>query len=298
MGNISCSTDFSNITNTGCEARYGQIIAPWFDEDSAGLTFANADLEASWETKINAARGGRMFVVNPTRAIDATRELEDDVFLEGNTALRKKVRDGKIKFVFEYTDLTTCQAQNLKSFDGADMYAWFITANDAIMCSKTSTNAIPVQVEVFVSNLIPQENSDDAWRVKVYVDIIQTKDIFTYAINAADLSTPWYPSKKVGIKDLTLTEDSSSTTEVVISVTGTCNTSDLITDLSTTVNQDFVVKDSTGATVNQTGIVRSGNVYTITVAQLAGTYTATLANQPTMTTKGYEASNILTYTTA
>lgn len=297
MANITCSTGFANITNTGCEANYGQVVGVWLDEDSAGVTYANALLEATWTTKINAARGARMFVINPTRAIDATRDFEDDVFLEGNTALRKKVRDGKIKFTFEYVGLTLCQANNLKTFDGGDLYAYFITANDVIMGGDSGTNLTPVQVETFVSNPIPQENSDDEWRVKFYVDIIPTKDYFKYAASAIDAAVPWNPSQTVGIKDLTLAEVSSSTSQVVVSVTGTCNIADLITDLSTTADQDFIIKDSTGATVSQSSITRSGNEYTILATLTTGTYTITLVNQPGMTTKGYEASNTLTFTT-
>lgn len=288
MDVLQCGSSVNNVTQFDCRALYGAINAVMLSPVEIEMTYANALLESTFTALINATAASRTYIM--PLADDAIRNQEDAVIREGNLSNRRKGRDGRIDFVLEYHDQRDCVWSKLKSFDNQRMYGLFTTENEAIIGGDDGTNLIGVPCDVFVSDPIPPENKDDVWKVLVHVYLIETVGNFAKAVLPNDstynTSTKWRPSNLKGIVDVVITEVSAAAGSVVVDLTGACDGRE-ITGL---VAADFSV---TGLA----SLTSSGNTYTLSpTTTFTSPLTVTLANQPAMTTKGYENQTALTVT--
>ncbi len=289
MSAQNCATNLGNNSKTNCTLSAGQVVGMWLDELETGVSFANAELQDTWTTKINATRGSRMFVLTPNMPDDATRNVEESVIRVGSTGKRRKARNGKADYVFGFGEPTDCQIAYLKSFDGAKGYAYFITKNEMIKAGDNGTNLIPQEVEIYVDEVMSPESEDEIWMLNVRVFITPTSDYFTKTIAPYNATIPWRVTQIDGIKDVTLDVVSSSagSTNVVVDVVGTCDQEEII-DLVTPA--DFIIENvSTGALIVPTVLARVGNTYTLTASVVVATdYYIYRKTADEATDKGYE----------
>jgi hypothetical protein len=220
---------------------------------------------------------------------------------EGNTGRSFKVRDGYAKYELVFDNLTFCQMQRLKTFDGLNCYAYAITKNESIIAGDSGTNIVPFEVDIYVGEPISPENKDGFWTIKMYINIVQTNGYFAYVINPYDqVSNPWRPSQLEGIETVEINVISSDISDktVIFDVTSICDASEINTLLT---HGDFLVEVvSTGADLTTASITQVGNRYTL-IMDVGTPLTAvphyiSLKNQPTMTVKGYETEVFETFT--
>jgi len=286
---LNCGSSIKNMTAFQCEARYGAVDAVYLSlEEKSDITYANALVKATWTTNINEADATRLYIF--PSASDAIRNQEDPVFFEGNLSKRRKVRDGRVDFAFEYHDQRDCVWSVAKSFNGQRMYAFFQTENEAIIGGDDGTNLLNVPVDVYVSEPIPPENKDGFWKVILYVYLVETEGNFAKAVLPNDSTyntgTLWKASSLNGIVDCLLTAGAASAASVVFTVTGSCDAR----EVAGLVLADFTI---TGAA----SMSNVGNVYTVLpTTTFTSPLVITAKNQPTMTTKGYEFAAALTVT--
>lgn len=286
----NCTVDLNNLSKTLCEANYGQIKQLWLDQSQTGLTFANAMLEAQWTAKIYATAASRMFVLNPTEAIQIDATTAEATFKEGNTGKRKKIRNGYLDIMFRYDGLTVCQMNKLQELDGLNLYAYVITEKNVIIGGTTSTNIIPVPVEIFVSDAIPPVDNNDDWGINVYVRFTNTSGNFGKAIEP----TAFNPKDLDGIINVEITFVSSDVSDkkVIFTVVRECDGTE-VSDL-TTATDVVVTLVSTGAALTSATMTNVGNTYTLLVD--AGTpltefpYYLSLKPAATATQKKYETT--------
>ena len=291
---INCVVDIDNISRADCKAKYGQIIGVFLESDNTGMTFANSLLEATWTAKINAAIGSRLYIPSlNSMPSDAVRNVEEPVFKTGNTGKKIKSRDGKVDYKFTFDLVTLEQAERINSLDSFRGYAYFVAKNGVIIGSKTSTNLIPVEVDVFTSEIMSPENEDGFWSIDVYVNIVPTSGYFTKAI----IPTAFNPLDFQGIKDIDVTVISSSAaSKTVVFDVVTTQDGTPVSDLATAT--DFrVALASSDVAVTSNSITNVGNRYTLVLsAATVAAYTIKLINQPSMTVKGYEQQTATNFT--
>lgn len=295
---ISCGSGVSNVTNFNCNTRYGMINAFWLSKAQTTLSYANALLQALWITKINEAESTRVFIF--PGADDVTIVNDGIKFKETNVSKRSLVRQGIDDFTFDYYNQKDCVWNIFKTFNGQEMYAFMLTEKGVILGADNGTSLVAVPCEVIVSEPMPPVNKDEPWKISIYIRLSNTEGNYARAVAPNDSTyntgTLWNPSALEGIIDVTLTEvGSSSTTVIVVDITGACDGREIDAPL---VTADFQVYDVSGAAYEVVTVTNSGNRYTITGTFTAGDYIITLKNQPTMTTKGYEYQSSLTVTTS
>ena len=284
MGNLVCEVNTKNIPGLKqCVATYGVINGAWiFPLDFTGETFADMLLEATATTNINAISADRMFILGG--ANEMTTNVNEANFLETNVSEKVRTRKELLEIDLEFFNLKDCLWAKLQSLDNQKRQVMFITEGEAIMTSDNGTNALGAVCKIYVSNAKPPENKDDVWRIRVKFELVDDIGNFTKAfLPNEQTSGSWKPSSKEGIVDVTIVDNGSAVNSLVVDVTGDCDGRE-ITGL---VTADFVVTDAAGNTESVT-VTAVGNTYTLAGILAADTYTVTLANQPTMTTKGYE----------
>jgi len=293
-----CNYDIQNLSKALCSEDYGQIRALWFDQNSTGVTFANAILAATWAGKIYAIPENKMFILNPTKNFQIVPTNAEPTFREYNNGRRVKVREGYLDLLCTYEKLSTAEMNKLQSLDGAELYAYTITENGYIMGEKSATNLKPVLVEIFVSDPIPAPDNSNLWSINVYVRYLKASlGKFGIALEP----TAFEPTELTGIINVTLTAVSADvSSDVFIFTAASAEDGVPISDISTAGDIEvFLV--STDVALTCDALSNVGNVYTAKFD--AGTpltefpYAVRLKSPATATQKKYETpadSNAIT----
>lgn len=250
MSVLNCVSSLKNISKTQCEALIGQIVGLWLDQSETGVSLTNALLQATWTTKIRATSTDRMYVLYPDTVHNVIRNKEEALFVEGNTKDRRKVRDGKLTFQFEFVNLSFCLMNRLKSFDGFAGFAYFITKNEAIIGSGSSTQLQPVEINMYVNEPVPPETSDDLWKITVDITVVPESGYFRYSVLPYEQTTgAWRPSTVQGITGVELSSITADISDKVIHfyAKSVCDDTEIIS--LTTASQWEVKLQSTGADI-------------------------------------------------
>lgn len=259
---MSCQ-NISNISKSQCYKDYGQVVGVWLDRDDTGVTLANALLEATWTAKIKAAQDTRMYVLNPKRPHEVTRNVAEPVIATGNTGDRIQIRSGNADYTFTWAGLSLEKAAEIKSLNGGTFYTYFLTSKEWILGGGTSTQLEPVECQIFVSEYKTAETQDTPGTLSVNLFIVPTEDYFVNAVapNQQD-SGNWKPSQVNGIRNVVLTVISSDVSDktVIFDVNDTDGN-----EVSTIVTySNFLVElTSTGADATLVSISNVGNRYTL-----------------------------------
>lgn len=282
---MSCGTVTSrqNIALADKKTVYGVIVGMFLSETPFSFTDVDtAKLEASWDTEINKAAFERVFVLNH---VDLTEpDNQDDVlFVLPNSNTNIKISDGARNVKFTWHALPSCLMNKLRTFNEIIAYACFIHEKNYISGDlDSSLQFIPIEVRLRAENPKLTGGRDAPDTISVNLEIVDPDRLLREVIE------PSFDAKsKDGIIDVTLTEVSSSSTEIVVSVKTECDCSEVIG----LVTGDFDVSSTSTVVDNEDGTYTLSGTYT-------GTVTVTLANQPTMTTKGYETGDTLSTTIA
>jgi len=249
---------------------------------------ATAETEATWDTLINSATAGRMYVIKALKNVEW--DNEETPMVEGNTKRRKKSRAGHRRVIGEVWDLTRQEVADYKLFDGGTLYVFDVTENgDVLGASSDGTKYTPMKVKFHIDNEMPPNGVDELWRLQVHVDYLEPSSAWEKQFNPSDLSaSAWKAKDKDGILDVFFTEVSAASGSVVIDINGLIDNRE--------VDVDFVAADFTSTIGAITSVSHVGNVYTLTPTTTFATGTLQFAGQPAMTTTGYETRTALSIT--
>jgi hypothetical protein len=292
MAELNCTSDISNISRLNCGVNYGFVWAyGLIPVKSEIATSTAALLQATWTTLLNLAKTDRMFFLSDPHAVEPT--TDDPVFKEYNTRKREQTQAGNIRDKFTFANLPRCKADALKTLNGKTMYAYEFTDKGFIIAgSSDGTKITPCEVEISVNNERRAAGVEELWEMDVFIDFIDPDETAKKAI-APHLQTTgaWQIKDLDGILDVEITINTTLTnaTTLVVDLTALCDGREVTADFLAT---DFVVTNvASGTAVVPTLITRSGNTYTISVAQPAGTWQVKLKDQPDNSINGYESAN-------
>ncbi len=298
-----CSTTKKNTGAPDCSAKYGFPVGGILTPRGTQIaTKVLVQTEATWTALTNAALSTRSFPINPgldnLKAVEPTND--DPVFVEGLNGTQFKARDGNRRLKFIYSDMPDCWLDGPGSLENSKWDIWLIMSNDYIRSwSPDGTNRQGYKCKVHAGNRILAANGEETEDYDFYIDLIDPSKLRTApkADECTESTGDFYATELDGLIDCDITEVTvTSTTSVTIDVKTECGEN----GVPGLVTADFVILSSalvdTTLTAAESATVPGRYVLTATMA--AGTWTANLRNQPTMTTKGYESNSALTFTTA
>lgn len=296
---LACGSNQSNTGDKQCVENF-QIIEKFvITSDSFEFaTQAAAETLANWTTGINAAAGSRIY---PFPQIleqeDISEETQYQTFTTGK---QKKIREGKRGYRF-LVQVPLCVHQALRTFNGGNWRIILIDSNGRVI--GTSPNGAKFKgfkvVTFEVEKMkIPAGDATVSTPIMVMLQDTTEFDDFGASFRPADLTVSWNALDLDGLQDVILTE----------SVTDACDASGGTIDVSTTcdgvpvtglVTGDWVLVDDAAGAETVTGCTDNADgTYTLTWTVAADGYILTLKQPVSMTTKGYDVSNTITFTIA
>jgi hypothetical protein len=267
----------------------GMVIVPQggeFANEAAALVLAN------WNKNVNAVRQSIFY---PLPKFDNFENTQDDpIFYEGDTE-RIDVRSGNIRFVGTYANLSLCYQKMLKSFNGGDWYAYFITQGGYILGkSNDGVKFQPFKIKFYADNQKFPANNGELYMTKVFVDITNPDEWGTKGMEVKP--TAFDAATLEGLTNVTLTLVSSSSTSAVVTIADNCEGA----AISGLVVGDFILTDDVLGAESITSVTESSTTegsYTFAWSTLgADDYILNLKAPSAQTTKGYESTAAVTFT--
>ena len=300
MAELNCDSSLVNSGSPECDQRPGQVIGYVLTPTDAEIAdVATAILEATWTTGTNLAEASRWYpIIFDKYRTDSTPTDDEPVLYEGNMANRRvKTRDGNNRDIITFSNMPKCLVKALKSYDRQKWKAYRITENKHIQgTSAAGTKLEPLTIKFFAGQHVKPASADEPWKMSYYIDLVDPNE--WDKLGQWAIPTAFDPRELEGIKDVVLTLVSASTTEIVVDVTGYCDSvgfASLVTaDWTLTIN-------STGAPVSISSCTESTS--TTGCFTLAGTFTTVLHDldleqQPDSTTKNVESTGSIAVTPA
>lgn len=293
---IGCA---ANAKNTGinqlCQdigAIVGFMVCPW---DYTVDTIANAKLQATWTTAIQADAGSRIYPFPPIFLHEDNSE--ETTFQEG--ALGSIfVRDGKVQWSFTI-ETSRLKHEALKSHTNSKVSIVFIDQQGRLQGVRNANQEfLAINQQRFTVENIKPNNGTEGTTSMVSMVFDDTEQFQTMPATVI----PSFNAKGLeGLIDVELTESGSSTGSLVTIDAQILQSGTSVLGLSDTVDEDWQVLDSTGTAETPNTITDNGDgtySFAFTVALTAGDYTFNLKTPATMTTTGYESTGAVTVTIA
>ncbi len=291
---LNCASNFGNTGVPLCYEDFGLdrklILVP---PGSEFATSAEPIVLANWTTNINATTSDRWYPYPAN--VDIEDNSEDDVF-EESALSTDFVKDGKKRLRYKLEAIPLGLHQQLRTHNSGK-WSCFIATDEGYIKGRTVAGT---KFESIPCTLLHVEK-----QTSVTGDALQR----TYVVLEFDASdwddrgawvkpTAFDPVSDLnGILDVEVYEVTSLTTDITFGVKGLYDSQEI-----TGLGYADLVLDATLASEDDGTITdNSDGTYTLTATAppfTTGARTITLANQPSMTTKGYEASNTLSITVA
>lgn len=284
---LSCVGNGGNTGAQKCQEDFGRdelflLVDSTFEID----TFANAMLEATYITAINAAVAERMYPL--FIHFNAEFENEDRIPAEGWAGKSMTVRAGKRKGTYTFEEISFYNHKELRKHNGRTGLAIYkVTSGGYIKgWSKDGIKLLPFPLDDFFVN----DRSDDDGA---------NKDLTSVFIEEADGSkwnddgfyvkpTAFDPLLLDGIKDCSVTIASETATSGVLTINGASDQIGIIGLLGANFR---LYADSAPETslVVTLGTDNGDGTYDVTWTSISGAHTITLFAQP-IGTSGFMAS--------
>ena len=295
---LDCSSSLINVSSPGCNIKYGVItgliVVPVATEIA---TEAAAMLEATYTTLINLIEGSRGYVINfPTSYLNTVLPTQEDPVTEDTpiAGVRVFTGDGAKRLNINYSNLPKCTIKALRSLNNQNWEVFLITSENYILAYSEAGTIFRGFSGVFhAGNELPGENNTTSRKYPIMFDFKKPGQWDDNGIWAKP--TAFELEDLDGIKNVTITEVSASTSAIVVDIKTACGA----TGVTGMVTGDmYLVLDSSG------GQVATTSTESTTVAgrySLAGTFseaahTFKTKDQPDATTKGYETPTSLAIT--
>lgn len=289
---LNCTTSWGNTGKKTCKEDFGYVARIIITPDDWSIdTAANAILEATWTTAINADIADRIYPLQIFFSLE--EDSEETIYIDGVGGQKIKVRDG-VDSLKGLVDLPLCLHQAYRTHNGRNLKAIRVTSNGYIQgTSSDDTKFEPMSLSLFeVEKQTGAGNGDN-------VPMTPVKVIFSDPTEWNDRGvwvkpTAFNPLTALdGLQDVTLTCTSPTVSGCVLTVTTTCDN----VGVDGLVKEDFVLTDDAGGAETITTLTGLGNgVYTIAATLGADGYILTMKDPADATTKGYEATSTATFT--
>lgn len=281
---LTCGTNAGNTGLQNCNENFGQwenflLVNQGFEID----TQANALLEATYITAINAAKATRMYPLfeNFNMEIDQ----EERVAEEGMAGKTETVREGKDRGTFIFRNIPFYNHKELRKHNNRTGLAVYIITSQGYILGRSVDGAkfLPLTLSDFYAgkrNISDGSNIDKSNVLIEFADAKQWNDDGVYV-----KPTAFDPLLLDGIKDVSISGTLGATTEVVTVV----GASDGVGVIGL-VDANFNLYDDAAPTV-PIAVNATDNLdgtYTTVHASISGAHTMTLFVQP-VGTNGYEA---------
>jgi len=284
---LSCLASLSNTGLSNCLDELGHTIKLIWTSDTFEIdTEANAKLEATWDTAINA---------NNAYPFPISEEMEDtsedDVIQETAIGTKIFVREGKYGETLKMR-VSLCDLPKLRSFNNVAGRVFIVVEGQQYnKIFGTSPDGIKFKgfklSELHISKLKGTDGTT-ARMVDVRYQLALPSEMADYP--AVPVITDWDPASLIGLVDVTVAEVGTSVEgSVVLSVTRACD-GETVDGL---VEGDFTILASDGTTEMTPADTFTDNedgTYTFiftTPVLPADTYTANLKAASAQTTGGY-----------
>ena len=286
----SCSTSAENSGLQNCKSLDGRAERIWLvPKGTTVSSYANALLEATWDTLFNAAAGTRGFPLPPI--FNAEFEQGEDTYDEGWSNKKEFASEGLDTDNYMLEPMSLYNAKNLRSYNGARWAAYIVTDDNVIQgWTDDDTTFKPFDILSFRVGKRSKATGEEVEKVPIQItwsDPTQREDY------PAVVKPTWNAIEIDGIKDLKVTASSPTTAGVTLTIIGYDSLPH-----EGAVTADFAIYDSTGTlvTVSDSSETSAG-VYALTATLTSGTYTAGLKTQPNATTAYYETPTLATFYT-
>lgn len=293
FNDLNCSTSWSNTGKKTCYEDFGWdaklIITP---DDGLVDTEANAILEATWITKINADEAGRFYPLQIF--FDIEQEDTETSYQEGAGGGQIKTGEGK-RSLRGFVKLPLCMHQAYRTHNNRiSLKAFIVTSKGYIK----GTSSDSTKFEPFSLNLFEVEKQTTAGKGDT-VPMTPVRVVFEDATEWDDNGvwvkpTAFNPLTALdGLQDVTLAVTSPTIAGFTLTVLTTCDN----VGVEGLVKEDFTLADDEGGAETIDTLTDEGNgIYTALATLGADDYVLTMDDPADATTKGYEATGTAEFT--
>jgi len=264
----------------------GYIVCPY---NYSIATKDLAKLAATWEAAIQAEKANRIYPFPPVFNFE---DQSEELVLQEGTTSTIFVREGKIRFEFQHAS-GRYKHEALRSHSLQDVSVYLIDQNNRIHGTTKDGITFDAQnLEQFIIDKLKINNGTEGTITSVTMVF---SDSGKWQDKPAVLDTrdaDFNPLSLEGLTDVYLAETGVSTGSAVKIEAEVWHSGIKVNGLSTTVGEDFIVKNASGVTQTVTTIADEGDgvyLFSFSTPLGQGTYTFDLVPSDTMATKGYEA---------
>jgi hypothetical protein len=289
---LSCGSNAGNTGLQNCNENFGQwdkllLVPDTFEID----TQANALLEATYTTAINAAVATRMYPLFDH--FNAEPDQEERVQEEGWAGKTETVREGKDRVTYTFSNISFYNHKELRKHnDRVNLACYIVTAQGYILGrSVDGIKFLPLSLSDFYVDKRNMSDGSNIDRTSVrieFTDAGQWNDDGVWV-----KPTAFDPLLLEGVKDCSISGTLLATGETV-TVTGASDGIGVVGLIAA----NFSLVDDAAPTVLIPVVVAADNLdgtYDLTHASITGAHTMTLVNQP-VGTNGYEAIDSISTT--
>jgi len=267
----------------------GLFLSPVYFEFA---TVAAAKVKANWTTLINAVSSARLYpIVDFFKADIKDNEpvKESGSYGKENILYYKGAMD-----TFEIDCVSFEEATRLLSFNGQTLYAMVATQQGLILAVTDGTKVKSLKVKVFATKV--KAKGSDSQRLRIEIQSQETK---LEIENGIEFEPDFNPITELeGIRDVTLTVTDADEHGCTLSVVDAYNGAKVVNLVKT----DLILKSNVGGTVaietitTLTLATDGSNTYSVVYEiQVGSPCSLELKNQPDMTTKGYESTDVVLF---
>ena len=290
---LTCGTNAGNTGLQNCKEDFGQwqkILL--VDNDFEIATQANAILEATYVTAINAAIATRMYPL--FEHFNAEFDQEERVQEDGWAGKSETVREGKDKATFMFNNVSFYNHKELRKHNNrTNLACYIVTAQGYILGRSTDdTKFLPLTLSDFYAGKRNFSDGDIIDRSNVFVEFADAKQWNDDGVWV--LPSAFDPLLLDGITDCSLTGTLGGTA-ATITVKGASDSVGVVGLISANFHlyDDAIPGTPIAVTVDTDN---GDGTYDLTWSVISGAHTLTLFAQP-IGTSGYEAGITVVSTT-
>jgi hypothetical protein len=283
---LSCGTNAGNTGLQNCNENFGNwekllLVNDDFEID----TRANALLEATWTTAINAAKATRMYPL--FEHFNAEPDQEERVQEDGWAGKSETVREGKDRVTFIFKNIAFYNHKELRKHNNrTNLGVYIVTSQGYILGrSEDGIKFLPLILSDFYVGKRSFSDGDTIDRSNVFIEFKDAKQWNDDGVWVQP--SAFDPILLDGVKDCNLS-GTLGATSATITITGASDSVGIVGLIAA----NFNLYDDAAPTVPIAVTVAADNgdgTYDLTWPTISGAHTLTLFDQP-IGTNGYEAN--------
>lgn len=281
---LTCSTSLSNTGKVTCNENFGYFAKLlWAKDDFEISTEANALLQATWETAINAKN------VYPFPVFESVEpQNEENVFEDLPTGLRVFVRDGKVR-ERGHVSVPLGLLQNLRSFNNVSGKVFLVTSNGYILgYSPDGSKFKGFDLQSFNVGGLGTTDGSTRRRTPVEWSLQDPAEMLDYG---AAIKPTWNPLDLEGLLDVNITIVGTETSSLLDFTVTRVLDGEGVEGLVAT---DFNFLLTNGSAQTATFAEVSGGAYKYTASATIADGSLNLKAPASQTTGGYESTGAAT----